>query len=49
MYQKYWSNNCAKPALNAVFVEKDIEERCATFLESISKVSKRVTVFKENS
>ena len=26
---------CAKPALNAVFIEKDIEERCAIFLESI--------------
>ena len=38
--------NCAKPALNAVFVKKDIEERCAIFLESISK---RVTVLEENS
>ena len=37
---------CAKPTLNAVFVEKDIEERCAIFLESISK---RVTVLEENS
>ena len=26
---------CAKPALNAVFVEKDIEERCQIFLESM--------------
>ena len=43
----YWfCPNCAKPALNAVFVKKDIEERCAIFLESISK---RVTVLEENS
>ena len=46
----YWfCPNCTKPALNAVFVEKDIEERCAIFLESISKISKRVTTLKENS
>ena len=31
---------------NAVFVEKDIEERCTIFLESISK---RVTVLEENN
>ena len=43
----YWfCSNCSKPALNAVFVEKDIEERCTIFLESISK---RVTVLEENS
>ena len=43
----YWfCPNCAKPALNAVFVEKDIKEKCAIFLESISK---RVTVSEENS
>ena len=43
----YWfCPNRNKPALNAVFVEKDIEERCAIFLESISK---RVTVLEENS
>ena len=34
----YWfCPNCAKPALNAVFVEKDKEERCVIFVESISK------------
>ena len=33
-------------ALNATFVEKDIEERCATFLSSIKKT---VTVLEENS
>ena len=32
--------------MNTVFVKKDIEERCAIFLESISK---RVTVLEENS
>ena len=43
----YWfCPNCTKPALNIVFVEKDIEERCAVFLESISE---RVTVLEENS
>ena len=43
----YWfCPNCTKPALNIVFVKKDIEERCAIFLESISK---RVTVLEENS
>ena len=43
----YWfCPNCAKPALNAVFVETDIEERFAIFLESISK---RVTVLEESS
>ena len=43
----YWfCPNCAKPALNAVFVEIDIEERFAIFLESISK---RVTVLEESS
>ena len=42
----YWfCPNCAKPALNAVFDEKDIEERCTIFLESISK---RVAVLEEN-
>ena len=38
--------NCAKLALNAVFVEKCIEERSAIFLESISK---RVIVLEGNS
>ena len=43
----YWfCPNCTKAALNAVFVEKDIEERCSIFLESISK---RVRVLDENS
>ena len=43
----YWfSPNCAKTALNAVFVEKDKEERCVIFVESISK---KVTVLEENS
>ena len=43
----YWfCPNCAKRVLNAVFVKKDIEERCAIFLESISK---KVTVLEENS
>ena len=32
----YWfCPDCAKPALNAVFVEKDIEERCSNFLEAM--------------
>ena len=38
--------NCTKAALNAVFVEKDIDERCYIFLESISKW---VRVLEENS
>ena len=29
--------NCSKPDLNVVFVEKDKEERCAIFPESIYK------------
>ena len=33
-------------ALNATFVEKHIEERCATFLSSINKW---VTILEENS
>ena len=43
----YWfCPNCTKAALNAVFVEKDTEEKCSIFLESISK---RVRVLEENS
>ena len=33
-------------ALNATFIEKDIEERCVTFLSSINK---RVTDLEENN
>ena len=43
----YWfCPNCAKLPLNDVFVEKDTEERCTIFLESIWK---RVTVLEENN
>ena len=37
--------NCNKLGLNALFEEKDIEEWCAIFLESISET---VTVLEEN-
>ena len=44
----YWFwPNCTKPALNAVIVEKDIEERCAIFL--LESISNRVAVLEENS
>ena len=32
----------AKPALHAVFVEKDIEERCQIFFETVEKWIKKI-------
>ena len=32
----------AKPALHAVFVEKDIEERCQIFFETVEKRIKKI-------
>ena len=31
----YWfCPDCAKPALNAIFIDKDIEEKCQNFFKS---------------
>ena len=38
----YWfCPRCTKPALHAVFVEKDIEERCQIFFETVEKRIKK--------
>ena len=39
----YWfCPSCIKPALHAVFVEKDIEERCQIFFETVEKKIKKI-------
>ena len=39
----YWfCPSCTKPALHAVFVEKDIEERCQLFFETVEKRIKKI-------
>ena len=39
----YWfCSRCTKPALHAVFVEKDIEERCQIFFETVEKKIKKL-------
>ena len=39
----YWfCPSCTKPALHAVFVEKDIEERCQIFFETVGKKIKKL-------
>ena len=39
----YWfCPSCTKPALHAVFVEKDIEERCQIFFETVEKRIKKI-------
>ena len=39
----YWFfPGCTKPALHAVFVEKDVEERCQIFFETIEKRIKKI-------
>ena len=39
----YWfCPSCTKPALHAVFVEKDIEESCQIFFETVEKRIKKL-------
>ena len=38
----WFCQRCTKPALHAVFVEKDIEERCQIFFETVEKRIKKL-------